>query len=70
MGEKKTRSVLVELNLDLVGHSTVGEKLLIFSKESRVKIKFWKLSHKLVIKMIEVDKLPKRKDVKRDKPET
>lgn len=70
MGEKKTRLLLVELNLDPVGNSTVGEKLLIFSKEIRVKIKFWKLSHKLIIKMIEVDKLPKRKDVKRDKPET
>lgn len=70
MGEKKTRLLLVELNLDPVGNSTVGEKLLIFSKEIRVKIKFWKLSHKLIIKMIEVDKLPKRKDAKRDKPET
>lgn len=70
MGEKKTRLLLVELNLDPVGNSTVGEKLLIFSKEIRVKIKFWKLSHKLIIKMIEVDKLPTRKDVKRDKPET
>lgn len=44
--------------------------LLIFSKELRVDIKFWELSHKSIIKTLEVDKLLKRKGVKRDKPRT
>lgn len=66
--EKKTCSVLDELNLDPVGNSTVGEKLLLFSKEIRVEIKFGELPRNLVIETVEVDKLPKRKGVGRDKP--
>lgn len=58
--------MLEELNLDLVGNSTVGEKLLLLSKEIRVEIHFWEsVSHKLIIKTVEVDKLPKRKGVRR-----
>lgn len=46
MGEKKTRSMLEKLTLDAVGNSTIREKLLMFSKEIRVKMKFGGLSHK------------------------
>lgn len=67
-GEKEACSVLNELNLDLVGNSPFGEKLLLFSQEIRVEIQFWELSHKWIIKMVEVDKFPKRKSVRRDKP--
>lgn len=59
--------MLDELNLDLVGNSPFGEKLLLFSQEIMVEIQFWEFSDKLTIKTVEVDKLPKRKGVRRDK---
>lgn len=67
MGEEETCLVLDELNLGPAGNSTFGEKLLIFSKEIRVEIQFGELSHKLIIKVIAVDKLPERKGVRREK---
>lgn len=60
--------MLDEMNLDLGENSTVGEKLLLLSKEIRVEIQFWELSHKLLIKTVVVDKVPTRKGVRRDKP--
>lgn len=60
--------MLDELNLDLVGNSTVGEKLLLLSKEIRVAIKFWELSHKLLIRTVVMDNVPKRKGIPRNKP--
>lgn len=60
--------MLDELNLDPGGKGTVGEKLLIFSKEIRVEIKLWELSHTLIINTADVDKLPKGRGVRGDRP--
>lgn len=69
-GREEWHSVLGELNFDPGVDSTVGEPLLICSKEIRVEIKLWEFSRNLITKTTEVGKLPKREGVKEGEPRT